>query len=208
MLNEPDIKRTFAFFDGQNLFHHARAAFGCTHPDYSPLALATRICDEQGLVLHEIRFYTGIPDPAHDPFWNHFWSAKLLAMSRQGIRTFSRPLRYRKQTIQISDGIDYTATVAEEKGVDVRIALDVIRMARQNCFDVALVFSQDQDFSEVADEIRTLAREQRRWIKIACAFPYSSTASNKLGIQKTDWIRIDQATYDACRDPRDYRPKQ
>jgi uncharacterized LabA/DUF88 family protein len=205
---EPDVKRTVAFFDGQNLFHHARAAFGGTYPDYSPLALAARICKEHELALHEIRFYTGIPDATRDPFWNHFWSAKLLAMSRAGIKTFSRPLRYRKKTLQISDGIDYESEVAEEKGIDVRIALDVIRMARQNVLDVALVFSQDQDFSEVADELRVLAREQNRWIKIACAFPWSPTASNKLGIQKTDWIRIDQATYEACRDPRDYRPKK
>jgi uncharacterized LabA/DUF88 family protein len=162
MPEEPSIKRTAAFFDGQNLFHHARAAFGSTYPDYCPLALATRICADHELSLHEIRFYAGIPDPDHDPFWNHFWSAKLLAMSRKGIKTFSRPLRHRKRTIQISDGIDYTGIVGEEKGIDVRIALEVIRMARQNLLDVAVVFSQDQDFSEVADEIRALAREQRR----------------------------------------------
>jgi uncharacterized LabA/DUF88 family protein len=90
----------------------------------------------------------------------------------------------------------------------VRIALDVIRMARRNLLDVALSFSQDQDFTEVADEVRALAREQDRWIRIASAFPSSATASNKLGIQKTDWIRIDRATYEACRDPRDYRPKK
>lgn len=208
MAVEPDIKQTVVFFDGQNLFHHARAAFGCTYPDYSPLALAVRICKGRGLTLHEIRFYTGMPDPNRDPFWSHFWSAKLLAMSRAGIKTFSRPLRYRKKTLQISDGIEYESVVAEEKGIDVRIALDVIRMARRNLLDVALLFSQDQDFSEVADKVRALAREQERWIKIACAFPSSPTASNKLGIQKTDWIRIDQATYEACRDPRDYRPKK
>jgi hypothetical protein len=26
------------------------------------------------------------------------------------------------------------------------------------------------------------------------------------GINKTDWITIDRATYDSCLDPRDYRP--
>ena len=27
------------------------------------------------------------------------------------------------------------------------------------------------------------------------------------GIDKTDWIRIDRATYDACLDRRNYRPR-
>ena len=44
-------------------------------------------------------------------------------------------------------------------------------------------------------------------VKLACAFPTSPTYSNKRGIGKTDWIRIDRAEYDACLDTRDYRPK-
>ncbi len=86
-----------------------------------------------------------------------------------------------------------------------RIALDVIRIAHRNELDVTMVLSQDQDLSEVAAEIRAIAREQNRWIKIACAFPSSPASRNRSGIDKTDWIRIDRATYDACLDRRDYR---
>lgn len=46
-----------------------------------------------------------------------------------------------------------------------------------------------------------------RWIKVASAFPFSLTTRNRRGIEKTDWIRIDRGTYDACLDRRDYRPK-
>ena len=59
----------------------------------------------------------------------------------------------------------------------------------------------------MADEVREDAREQGRWIEIASAFPFSATASNKRGINKTDWIKINRALYDACIDRRDYRPK-
>jgi hypothetical protein len=72
---------------------------------------------------------------------------------------------------------------------------------------VALVFSQDQDLSEVAAEVRTISMEQSRWIKMASAFPVSPASRNRRGINSTDWIRIDRAAYDACIDPRDYRPK-
>jgi hypothetical protein len=62
-------------------------------------------------------------------------------------------------------------------------------------------------FSEVADGVRAIARDQGRWCKIASAFPFSPTTTNRRGINKTDWIRIDRATYDACLDPPDYRPR-
>jgi hypothetical protein len=68
-----------------------------------------------------------------------------------------------------------------------------------------VVFSQDQDLSEAAAEIRTIAQQQGRWIKIACAFPWSPAAHNKRGINSTDWLKIDRTTYDTCIDARDYR---
>ena len=96
----------------------------------------------------------------------------------------------------------------EPKGIDVRIAIDVIRLAHQNTYDVALVFSQDQDLSEVASEVRVIAREQNRWVKMVSAFPTSPTATNKRGINSTDWVPIERTLYDSCIDPRDYRPKK
>jgi hypothetical protein len=77
---EPDVKRTVAFFDGQNLFHHAQEAFGYKFPNFSPLALASRICGASGFNLHKIHFYTGVPGARDDPFWHRFWVAKLLAI--------------------------------------------------------------------------------------------------------------------------------
>ncbi len=206
-MHEPDVKRTVAFMDGQNLFHSVRESFGYTYPNFDVLALAKTICASQGWELAQVRFYTGIPDPSDDGFWNHFWVGKLRLMSWQGVRVFSRPLRYRNRRVRLPDGTEHTYLAGEEKGIDVRIALDVIRMAHHREYDVGLIFSQDQDLSEVAAEIRAIAREQDRWMKIACAFPVSPTTRNRRGIDKADWIRIDRATYDGCLDRRDYRPK-
>lgn len=205
---EPAVKRTYAFVDGQNLFYTAKKAFGYPYPNYEPKNLAERIASARGWTLVETFFYTGIPDATDNPFWNHFWSAKLAVMGTRGINTFSRSLRYRNQTIQLPDRTVTTILVGQEKGVDIRIALDMVRLARENLYDVALVFSQDQDLSEVADEVRAISVQQSRWIKVACAFPSSPTAENRRGINGTEWIRIDRATYDACLDPNDYRPKK
>ena len=87
-----------------------------------------------------------------------------------------------------------------EKGVDVRIAMDVTLMAIRQDYDVALLFSQDQDFLEVANHIRSISRSQHRWIKIACTFPQSDLSSNRRGINKTDWIPIGRDVYNLCLD--------
>ena len=204
---EPATKRTIAFLDGQNLYHSVRESFGYTYPNYDVLALSRTICQKKNWELIQARFYTGVPDKSDDPLWSEFWSHKLAMLGRQGVHTFSRSLRYRNRIIKLPDGTEHTFLAGEEKGIDVRIALDIIRMAHHEEYDVALIFSQDQDLSEVAKEIRTIAQEQGRWIKIACAFPYSPTTRNKRGIDKTDWVLIDRATYDACLDRRDYRIK-
>ena len=206
---EPPAKRTCIFIDGQNLFHAAKDAFGHRYPNYDVLKLAKAVCAGQGWQPADIHFYTGIPSAADDAFWNHFWTAKLATMGRQGVKVFSRPLRYRNQTVEMPDGSTHTFLVGQEKGVDIRIALDIVRCVRQDRCDVALVFSQDQDLSEVADEVRALAREHNRWVKIAIAFPDSPTRReiNHRGVNKTDWIRIDRATYDRCLDRNDYRPR-
>jgi len=205
--SEPAIKRAVAFVDGQNLFHHARAAFGYHYPNYDILKLTSAVCKLHTWTLSQINFYTGVPDAADDPFWNHFWTNKLSAMGRQGIKVFSRSLRYRNQVVKLPDGTLHSFLHGEEKGIDVRIALDVIGFANRKLYDVALVFSQDQDLSEVADEIREISRLQNRWIKIACAYPLSPTTTNRRGINGTDWIHLDKSLYDSCLDPKDYRPK-
>lgn len=204
---EPLIKRVVVFIDGQNLYHAVRESFGYTYPNFDVKALSLNICRIKGWELSQVHFYTGVPDKSDDAFWNHFWVTKLRVMTWQQVVVFSLSLRYRNQRVKLPDGTEHTFLVGEEKGIDDRIAIDVIRMAHHKDYDVALIFSQDQDLLEVAKEIRTISQEQDRWIKVACAFPLSPTTLNRRGIDRTDWIQIDRAIYDACLDKRDYRPK-
>ncbi|HVC96114.1 MAG TPA: NYN domain-containing protein [Pirellulales bacterium] len=204
---EPTVKRTVAFIDGQNLYHHSRAAFGYNYPNYDVQKLARAVCVARGWTLHQVNFYTGVPDQSDNPFWHSFWTNKLAIMGRRGIRVYSRSLVYRNTAVKLPTGGTHTYLSGEEKGIDVRLALDALDSAHRNEYDVALVFSQDQDLNELASLIRTVATFQNRWIKIASAYPDSPAASNRRGINGTDWCRIDRATYDACIDLRDYRPK-
>jgi uncharacterized LabA/DUF88 family protein len=203
----PKPIRATAFFDGQNLFHSAKAAFGYKFPNYDPPALAKALCRAKGWQYSATRFYTGVPDVGDNAFWNHFWVAKGAQMGREGVHVFTRPLRYRNKEVRLPDGTTHTFLDGDEKGIDVRIALDVIRLAHQRTYDVAILFCRDQDLSELADEVRTISKEQGRWIKVASAYPVSPAVRFR-GIDKTEWCPIDRATYDACIDSRDYRPKK
>lgn len=156
--DESQEPRAIAFVDGQNLFYAVRDAFGYTYPNYDPLKLAKAVCEQKNWRLKEVRFYTGVPKFQDNPQWSTFWNAKLAHMKRRGVTTYSRPLRYRRKAILLPDGTKYVYRTGYEKGIDVRIAVDVISLAIGQHFDVALLFSQDQDLSEVADEVLRISR--------------------------------------------------
>jgi uncharacterized LabA/DUF88 family protein len=205
MPQPPTNPRAIAFVDGQNLFNAAKEAFGYTFPNYDVLKLAGEVASLGGWHLTQTRFYTGVPERS-DPR-QAFWNNKLAALGRQGVVLFSRALRYHQEEVPLPDGSASKVRVPVEKGVDVRLALDLIRLALAGEFDVAIIFSQDQDYSEAAREIRSISKAENRWIKVVSAFPVSPASRNKRGIELTDWIRVDKATYDRCLDPAEYRPK-
>ena len=125
-MREPEEKRAIAFIDGQNLYRHAKDAFGHHHPNFDPVKLHRVICEEYGWVPSSIRFYTGVPPKDRDHFWNGYWQKRLLSMSRAGIVTITRPLRYRDVEAFDKNGERVIRSVAQEKGIDVRLALDII----------------------------------------------------------------------------------
>jgi uncharacterized LabA/DUF88 family protein len=190
--------------DGQNLFHATKTAFGRRHPDYDPQALAAAICAKHpDWDLVQTRFYTGIHSEKENYFWHHYWVSKLQTMGTRGVETFTRNLRYQRQQTVGPDGKVAMFTVPMEKGIDVRMALDAIRIANDGSADVLLFFSQDQDLSEVAEEIKRVSIRTNRWLKVASAFPAEARAR---GIQNTDWIPFDATLYKACLDRVNHVP--
>ena len=126
-------------------------------------------------------------------------------MKKHGVSVFSRTL----VCSRIEHGFKGSSQpefIGREKGIDIRLALDVIREVSEDICNIAVIFSQDQDFSEVAKDVRSIAEREKRWIKIVSAFPFNSGCEKTRGIDKTDWLKIDKKTYDKCIDTKDYRP--
>lgn len=61
-MQEPAIKRAWAFVDGQNLFHAAKQAFGYSYPNYDVGKLTSSVCAARTWSLIHTAFYTGVPD--------------------------------------------------------------------------------------------------------------------------------------------------
>jgi uncharacterized LabA/DUF88 family protein len=223
--------RAYVFFDGQNLFHDAQREFAVTHPDFDPLRLANLVCDRRGWDLRHVRFYTGVPTEQQSRTWSVFWANKGAAMKRLGVEVVTRKLNpktvsiklYDRVRIVLPDGTDYPgrlhfdnldevpdgvileAATFTEKGIDVRLAVDLIRFFREGQYDAGLVFSRDKDLAEAVDEVKRLAAFARTAVTVASAFPSQSGGGS--GIPGTLHIPVSQADYDACRDPRNYFPK-
>jgi len=145
MLSGQEKQYAMAFFDGQNLFRHAMDAFGHFHPNYEPLKLHAAVCAKHGWTPNLVRFYTGVPSALESPMWAAYWSNRVLAMKSAGIVVTTRPIRYHKEIIVESDGTERTVTTPQEKGIDIRLVLDLVALARKREFLVAVIYSQDQD---------------------------------------------------------------
>ena len=207
-LAAPSPVRAIGFFDGQNLYRHAKDAFNHSHPNFDPQKLHNAVCSAKGWQPAGVRFYTGTPAQERQPMWHGYWANRLLTMRRAGIAVFSRSIRYRTNDFALPDGTVYEVDSAQEKGIDVRIAIDVLRLAVSGQYDAAVIFSQDQDLVEVADEVKHLSRNQSRWLQVVSAFPDGPNATSRRGIDKTDWFRMDRDFYEKCLDEHDYRPAQ
>jgi len=205
--SRPAAKKAVWLFDGQNLFRHAKDAFGYHHPNDDPakLAKAKAACSSKGSSVAGVQFCTCVPELEHSAMWHHDWTRRLTVMHRAAISVTSRRLRHRLETINLDDGTEKQVNVLREKGIgDLALIWNawpvmVIRMLRSS-------FSQDQDFAGVAREVRDMPRSQERWLNIVSAFPESSTATASKGISYTDWFCMDKAFHDACIDPGDQRP--
>lgn len=190
-------QKGIVFIDGQNLFHRAKCEFGHQWPNYDPVKLARLLCRRVACELSQVRFYSGVPSPMRDPYWHGWWANKCLAMSRADVQVITRPLR-------AYDNGRYIALL--EKGIDVRIAMDMVRVAREGEVSHLILVSCDQDFVEVANELRRVSRPTGRELKIVSAYPDANGQGR--GIYNTDWLPLSAKEYEACLDLRNYRPSE
>lgn len=184
------------FVDGQNLYRSAKDAWGkkistkYAWPSYDVEKLATALTSKTlGRTIAQIRFYTGVPTSKQNSFWHYFWKNKLGHLESQGIVVYKGRINESQQ----------------EKGVDVKLAVDLIQLTYEKRYELALIVSQDRDFEPAIRLAKEIAKDQNRQLAFESHFPFGPGSISKRGIPRTAWMPIDQAAYDACYDPQDYR---
>ena len=168
------------------LYGRGKALYQSTH-HFKNVGLLVSM--KTGRTIEEVRFYTGIPNPASRRTLSTFWENKLKHLQSQGVQVYRG---------RVNSG-------GQEKGVDVSIALDLARATYEQRFDLAIIVSQDSDFGPAVHFAKQIASEQGRTLEFESAFPFKLGLVSRRGVPGTMWVPIDQATYDACHDPTDYR---
>jgi hypothetical protein len=116
--------RLVLFIDWQNAYNGARRAFyapptrhaqGQFLPDRVGTLIANRPppAGKDARRCVGVRVYAGLPDGAKDPKGHAARSKQIAAMEARGVTVISRPLRY-------------LGAQAQEKGIDVAMAIDFV----------------------------------------------------------------------------------
>ena len=157
--------RVAVFIDYQNAYHGARAAFfNRNDPAFRgqirPRALGMKLRHRSGTgrTLVGVFVYRGLPSSRFDPKGFGAAERQIAHWQREGlVEAWSRPLNYR------------VPSQPREKGVDVKIAIDMVAKAIHDVYDVAILVSDDTDFVpalEAVMEIKgtTSACEIATWV--------------------------------------------
>lgn len=200
---ESNDRKADFFIDGQNLFLTVKRLYGYQHPNFDVLKLCTSIAEKKGWEVGTIRFYTGMPGQVESPHWHDYWARRLADLGKNGVQIFNPPLRYRTSKESFPDGTWRNVTHATEKGVDVRIALDIVKSAIAGRSALVLL-SQDNDMSVAVEEAHSVAKAAGRKLEVACAYPTSDFRSGR-GVEGTSWIPMSKDFYDLNIDARDFR---
>ena len=185
------------FVDYQNVLSTARRTF---HPrphrsadgQVDPLALGRLLVAKRRRpsVLEQVRVYRGLPDPVRERMTYAANQRQAAAWDTHApvVATFRRPLRYPK---------GWPRERAIEKGVDVALAVDFVRLAASGTYDVGVLFSMDTDLVPALEAGRDYAHvEVAAW----------KGSNRRLAIgQNLPWCHfLDRGDYDAVRDGTDY----
>jgi uncharacterized LabA/DUF88 family protein len=135
--------RVAVFIDYQNVSRTAREAFGWEDQgmrwgNFKPLPLGRYLCGcVPGRKLEQVRVYTGVPSNERDQKGYQAMQRRLTSWKVEGggcVEPFDRTLKYGNQKQK-----------PREKGIDVLLAIDFVRLAIEDAYDVGVLFSADTD---------------------------------------------------------------
>ena len=144
------------FIDAQNVHNDFRRAFfpadapsgaGWFHPKALADLLVSRGPDFEEWTLKEVRVYTGSPVAWRDAYGAAAHDRQGESWEAAGAIKRTRPLYYPD---------DWPTERARQKGVDVELAVDVIRMAIAGEYQIGIICSTDRDLLPAIEAVYAL----------------------------------------------------
>lgn len=199
------MARLCVFIDYQNTYNGAREAFHAysdplTDGQIDPLRLAEVIAEKDrfGPELTEVHVYRGRPDSLKDPrgYGANLRQCTAWEKSSPKVKVIWRTLRYPR---------DWPEEKAEEKGIDVALAIDVVVMAVREEYDIGVVMSTDTDIKPALEAVVELSGDPFPQVAVA-AWSATDRHSRRLSVQgQRVWCHwLNEDDYRRCADPTYY----
>lgn len=197
------------FVDVQNVHMDLRRAFvadaDTAEPRigaFNPWTLGERLVakgpDFEDWHLVAVRAYAGSPLATRQPTAAAAHDRQIAQWEAWGVQPVARPLYYPP---------GWPTEKARQKGVDVALAVDVIRMAIDKEYQIGIVVSTDRDILPAIEAVAKLRKTEA--IPRVCAVRYEGLPQR---LNHTDdhgrtlhHFRLDVDDYMAVMDPTDYR---
>lgn len=173
------MKKAIVFVDANNWYHNVKKFFN--PGDVDVVKVAEFLCNVKKYELVQIRWYASIPSIADGEPMYYRHMAFLESLEKKGVKVITRKLqrlsneevmKKRKETIDNLDlcktckplvesaFLDLTDLKKKEKGIDVWVAVDMIREAiiDKNC-EICILISGDADFVPALNLVKSRGKE-------------------------------------------------
>jgi len=197
-----NTERLTLFVDDKNFYQGARRAFFSNTDSHfygqiNPLFLGNLICSRPAKTqrqLQQIRVYTGMPDSTKEPKTYTAHINQCRAWRKDGVEVTTRILRYPQ---------DWPDAKAQQKGVDVALAVDFVALAIDGLYDVGVIASTDSDLRPALEYV---IKKCRNKCHVEVAAWFTPQTKNRLSVPGINiWChRLDKADYDTVADLTDY----
>jgi uncharacterized LabA/DUF88 family protein len=136
-------QKVCVFIDGSNFYHGLRDYFGNTHIDF--YKLSTMLCGAERMLVRTYYYNAPVNKEDDEEMYKHQ-------------QRFFAGLDATPYLTKKLGRLEHRNGSIVEKGVDIFLAVDMLKYAFNNSYDVAILISSDGDFSEAVNAVKDLGK--------------------------------------------------